>query len=306
MDWGSVPPEARPARVREALEAGDLEALHALTIHHLTAWGRAGAAVSRHTLRSYRSALRGFLSWLRRRGLEGEALARAVLDPTEDLGALYLRHLEERGAKPGTVNARRAALSAFYRALIWARAATRDPFQLAPVRRDPVPRHEKRRPYEEHEVRRLLEVASPVERALVLLGAQGGLRVSEAVRLRWEDVELEAARMRVLGKGRKVATVLIPKGLKEALEALPHREGPVLPYATEAKARKALRDLAKRAGVPYRGFHALRHYCGTYLYRATKDLQTVARHLRHSQIQTTSVYAKWSEDQVRGLLDSWA
>lgn len=304
--WDGLSRDERRQRALEALLQGDLDGLYGLLRFHLATYGRAGARVSPHTLRSYRSALRAFLRWARERGLEGEALVRAVEDPPEDLAAGFLRSLEEAGAKPASVNQRRAALRAFWEALRWAGVALANPFAEAPARRDPVPRWEKRRPYEEHEVRRLLEGANPPERALVLLGAQGGLRVSEAVNLRWEDVDLQGGRMRVRGKGRKEATVLLPRGLREALQVLGPGEGPILPWRTDEAARRALRDLCRRTGVPYRGYHALRHYCGTHLYRATRDLQTVARHLRHSGIATSTIYAKWSEDDIRGLMEGWA
>lgn len=304
--WDVLPPSRRREKALALLREGDLEGLHGLLAHHLRTYGRAGARASRHTLRAYRSALRAFLGYLRERGLEGEELAAVVAEPPEGLGASFLRHLEEGGLGPASVNARRAALRAFYEALRWAGVTGANPFAEAPTRRDPVPRWEKRRPYEEAEVRRLLEAAQgPEERLLVLLGAQGGLRVSEAVGLRWADVDLEGGRMRVRGKGRKEATVLLPRGLWEALQASRKPEGPILPWRTTEGARRALRRLAQRAGVPYRGYHALRHYCGTHLYRATRDLQTVARHLRHAGVNTSAIYAKWNEEDVRGLMAEW-
>lgn len=305
MVWAVLSKDERRGRALEALRKGDLRTLLDLMEHHLRTWGRAGAKASPNTLRSYRSAVRGFFAWLQGMGLEGEALAQAVASPSEDLGAAYLRHLEEEGLKPASVNQRRAALKAFYEALKWAGVAERNPFSEAPTRRDPVPKWEKRRPYEEGEVARLLEAATPEERLLVLLGAQGGLRVSEAVGLRWENVDLEARRMRVVGKGRKEASVLIPGGLARALEEAKKEEGPVLPWRSDDAARRALKRLCQRAGVPYRGYHALRHYCGTHLYRSTRDIQTVARHLRHSGIATTTIYAKWGEEEAKRVLEAW-
>ena len=55
-----------------------------------------------------------------------------------------------------------------------------------------------------------------------------------------------------------------------------------------------------------RGFHALRHSCGTRLYEATKDLLVVQRHLRHSSARTTELYAHLAEGDYHdaiGLLE---
>ncbi|WP_287417710.1 site-specific integrase [Oceanithermus sp.] len=306
--WGAVKPERRAEKVRAMLEAGDRAGLWALVKHHLMTWGRAGAATSPHTLRTYRTGLNSFLDYLAELGLEGELLAEAVLDPSEDLGAEYLRHLQRHHA-PATVNNRRAAARAFYRALQWARATQTNPFDLAPTVRDPTPRHEKRRPYEDDEIKRLTREADPHERVMVLLGAQGGLRISEAARLRWDDVDLGAKRITIRdGKGGKTASVLIPKGLRAALRALRKAEPEgehVLPWRTPASIRRRLKALCDRAGVRYKGYHALRHYCGTYIYQQTGDLNTAARQLRHSQLQTTAIYAKWAEEMARELLDGW-
>lgn len=305
LDWDRMSREERAQAARTMLIQGDLEGLGDLLLHYLRTWGRSGANLSPNTARSYLSALRLYWRWLKAR--HGDRAGEVAAAPSEEVGAAFARELEAQGIRPSSVNQRRAALRAFYDALAWAGATQANPFRHVPSRRDPVPRWEKRLPYEEREVRALLEGADPHERLLVLLGAQGGLRISEALRLRWEDVDLVGGRMRVLGKGRKEATVLIPRGLLEALEAIPpqERQGHVLPWRSDDAARKALRGLCARAGVPYRGYHALRHYCGTHLYRATRDLQTVARHLRHSGIATSTIYAKWAEDQIRDVLGRW-
>ena len=44
---------------------------------------------------------------------------------------------------------------------------------------------------------------------------------------------------------------------------------------------------------------------GTELYRATTSLDTVARHLGHANVETTRVYAKWADEQLRTVLQTW-
>ncbi|WP_237724998.1 tyrosine-type recombinase/integrase [Deinococcus alpinitundrae] len=75
--------------------------------------------------------------------------------------------------------------------------------------------------------------------------------------------------------------------------------------ATQTAARQRLRLLAKKAGVTYRGWHALRHYAGTRLVAQTGSLEHAARHLGHSSIETTRVYAKWSDQTLNDALAGW-
>lgn len=303
--WGVLKGDKRAARARELLEAGDREGLWALVLHHLTTWGRAGARTSRNTERAYRAGLNAFLDYLAGLGLSGSDLAAVALEPGTDLGAEYLRHLERKGLSPGTVNNRRAAAAAFYRALRWTGATTADPFSDVPAVRDPTPRHEKRQPYSAAEVRALVAAATPHERVMVLLGAQAGLRVSEITALTWDTVDLKAKKLRVTGKGGKTGTVGIPKGLLAALDALEPRAGYVVPWRRAQTVRERLERLCERAGVRYLGVHSLRHHAGTEVYRKTRNLDAAAKQLRHSQIATSAIYAKWSEDLMGNVLEEW-
>nr|WP_281416261.1 tyrosine-type recombinase/integrase [Deinococcus aestuarii] len=61
---------------------------------------------------------------------------------------------------------------------------------------------------------------------------------------------------------------------------------------TPEAARGRLRTLCKREGIPYLGLHALRHTAGTRLVRAGFQLQDVAEHLGHSDVQTARTYGK--------------
>ena len=50
--------------------------------------------------------------------------------------------------------------------------------------------------------------------------------------------------------------------LSTALSALGGTTGRILPYS-DVRARARLQKVCKRAGVPYKGVHTLRHYAGT-------------------------------------------
>ena len=66
-----------------------------------------------------------------------------------------------------------------------------------------------------------------------------------------------------------------------------------------------MRRLCALAGVTYMGTHSLRHQAGTRLYRQTNDLEMVARHLGHSELETARIYAKWSDKRLAESVDGW-
>jgi len=312
--WAALPPEELKRRAARAANARDLEELWALSEAYLFLHGSKGARASRHTLRTYRRGIEDLLE-----GWQHENLLR----PARDAGVLYIRRLEatpnpETGARPqaSTLQVKLAAARTLYRALRWSGATEARPFEDVRVARDPTPPWEKRRPYGDREVERLLELAEPAERVMVLLGAHAGLRISEMTALRWEELDLAHGELRVeAGKGGKRARVRMTRRLRDALEALrdapaaPNRQRGselVLPWGTD-HARTHFRRLCQRAGVEYAsaGVHGLRHGAGTRYYRQTHDLGRVAAHLRHADIQTTRIYAKIDQDAIGEDIDDW-
>ncbi|WP_281260159.1 tyrosine-type recombinase/integrase [Deinococcus planocerae] len=298
--WAELPGDELRRRGVTAARERDRATLWDLTVAHLMTLGREGAQVSPRTLRTYRVGAEHWLDYAGERAV-------AILRPARNAGPLFVRRLEARGLSPSTVRAYLAGARALYAALRWAGATDLDPFSDARAARDKTPAWEKRQPYEEHEVQALLGAGDARTRALVLLGAHGGLRVQEIVGLRWRDVNLEAGTARVLGKGRKVRTVNLSRSLVTALGVLGADVHPELFVvgATADAARRRLRLVCARAGVPYRGVHALRHYAGTRMVRAGLSLHDAARHLGHSSIETTQTYAKWADDSLKRALEGW-
>lgn len=294
-------PGDRRRRATTAAASRDPEELWSLTKAYATLHGDAGAKGSDHTERAYERGVRDLVkAW------EGENLVR----PDRDAAALYVRRLEDAGRSASTVRVRLAAARMLYRALRWAGVTEAAPFEGVRPARDPTPPWDKRQPYSEGELDRLLQHAGPVDRALLLLGAHAGLRVFEATALEWRDVDLPGRSLTVrFGKGGKAGRVVMSRTLAEALSDLKETgSGPEdrpLPFGP-TRARQRIEALSRRAGAPYRGVHALRHYSGT---RAAKEhdgnLLPVAQHLRHSNTETTRVYAKWSDETLRRSVGEW-
>ncbi|HUG29068.1 MAG TPA: tyrosine recombinase [Candidatus Limnocylindria bacterium] len=173
------------------------------------------------------------------------------------------------------------------------------------------------------EVERLL--AAPAEdaqldRALLELLYAAGLRISEALNLDLEDLSLDGAFVRVIGKGDRerlvpvgeVALDAIRAWLAEARAALvaahhvePVRGGPLLLGRSGRRlARQQAWAMVKRAaagaGLSSRvSPHTLRHSFATHLLEGGADLRIVQELLGHASISTTQLYTHVTGERIR-------
>lgn len=296
--WVDLLPDDRRRQATAAAQIKDAETLWSLLEAYLATYGAAGAKLSAHTLRSYERGLVVFLEYANTQALN-------VIRPGRDAGARWIRSLEADNLSPSSVRVRLAAARMLYRALRWAGATESDPFADVQAAKDPTAAWDKRSPYGHDEVEALIHQAEPRDRVLVLLCAHGGLRVSEALAVTWPDIDLVGRALVVRkGKGGKQRRVTISDRLRQALDAIKQTDGRVLQWS-DVRARARLEQLCDRVAVPYKGVHALRHYAGTRLMQQTKNLEYVARHLGHSNIETSRIYAKWSDDTLRETLGDW-
>ena len=184
-----------------------------------------------------------------------------------------------------------------------------DPCADCHVPHDPTPPWDKRMPYNDDDLAAMLQATAdnPDNHALILLGAHAALRASECVNLRWADVNLTGRDLTIRhGKGGKARTVAMSTSLKQALQTLSRNpDGWVLPYRAPQSAWRHITAVCDRAGVAPKGMHSLRHSAGTRLFAETHDLEETARHLGHVKLETTRIYAKWSDKRLRETLSRW-
>jgi len=308
--WALLPEDERRRRAVQACVDHDAGALSRIALAWLADNGRRHSGVSPYTQRNYAQSIADLVHAWRSVNL---------LHPPERAAKRWVSHLEAAGKRdkatgrpcplaPSTVKLRVAAARTLYAALRDARATTADPFKDIHAASDPTPRHEKRKPYPDADVDRLLVVAEGDDRLLVLLGAHAGLRIAEILALRWEHIDPRAGELRVeRGKGGKDRTVPLSSTLAAELGAQrpPSGVGTILPYRSSFSARYRLQALAARAGVPYRGLHSLRHTAGTRLVAETGSIELAAGLLGHSSLDTARVYAKWSDKGLRAVLGGW-
>lgn len=165
-------------------------------------------------------------------------------------------------------------------------------------------------------------LAAPEQGALALrdtamleLVYAAGLRVSEVVRLRGEQVNLEAGFVRVVGKGSKERVVPVGTRARSALleylaEARPtlagRRASPYLFLTVRGRPMSRIRfwqivrHYALRAGVPGKvSPHTLRHAFATHLVEGGADLRAVQTMLGHADITTTQIYTHVARERLR-------
>ncbi len=171
---------------------------------------------------------------------------------------------------------------------------------------------------EDDHVRRLLAACPQTfegtrNRALIALLSDSGLRVTEALRLRREDVHTATRTLTIrAGKGQKdgigffgvLAGTLLDRWMAARPQAREHealfcdRAGQPM---TRYTVLKILHRLSTKAGLPHKvGPHALRHFAGTSLLRRTGDLELVRRVLRHESLAMALKYAHLTGVDVAG------
>ena len=296
--WGDLSSEERKRRAVLAVRDQDADTLWTLTEAYLTLHGSSGTAISPRTLKAYRWAVNRYLTYA---GVQAVNLLRA----TSSDGVRFVRTVEAEGLSASSTRVQLAGVRLFYAALRWADATQAAPFNDVKPVREKTAAWDKRSPYTHDEVQALLEHADERMQALILLCAHAGLRISEALAIRRVDVNLDGRELTVRhGKGGKQRRVVIGETLIRALNRLPEQPGSLIGGSYPAAVER-LRRLCLRAGVAYRGYHALRHYAGTRLTREGASLDDVARHLGHSVLETARIYAKWSDESLRRRVNHW-
>jgi len=175
------------------------------------------------------------------------------------------------------------------------------------------------------DVRRLLEEGvigdgpAPLrDRALLELLYSTGARISEAVGLAVDDLDLEAKAVRLFGKGGKTRVVPVGSFAAGAVEAYLVRARPALAAGgrgtpalfLNARGRRlsrqsawaVLRAAAERAGLADAAHvspHTLRHSFATHLLQGGADVRVVQELLGHASVTTTQIYTMVTPDLLR-------
>lgn len=269
---------------------------------------------SQNTLAAYQSDLRAFARWL---ALER---ARGLREADEvDLGD-YLGVLVKQGRKPRSTARLLSCLRQFYQHL-----QRQGLIECDPSARLDSPRLGRPLPgsLSEQEVERLLaapdvsEARGHRDRTMLEVLYATGLRVSELITLRPDQVSLTQGVVRILGKGGRER--LVPLGDEASHWLRDYLRGPradllgartsdyLFPTGrSEHMTRQAFWLLIKRyaieAGVTTPlSPHTLRHAFATHLLNHGADLRVVQLLLGHSDLSTTQIYTHVARERLRQL-----
>lgn len=162
------------------------------------------------------------------------------------------------------------------------------------------------------EVKRLIElVPNSKHRLMIALAYGAGLRISEVLNLRIEDIDPDEMVLFVRqGKGKKDRVTVFPEVLKDQLRtwSLGKRTGELL-FPSERGGKLAARSLQKVFGRALKAadikkkasFHSLRHSFATHLIEDGVNLRYVQEMLGHSSIRTTQIYTKVTKPALRRI-----
>jgi integrase/recombinase XerD len=270
--------------------------------------------LSRNTLDAYGRDVRRFLDFLEKSGIGGlEDVAK--LDVLSFMIAARKQGLSERSA------ARlQTTLRNLYRFLVREKFITENPLDALES-----PKLTKKLPYvlSEHDVELLLDLVDPStlrglrDKAMLEMLYATGLRVSELVTLRLDQLSLEVGCVRVLGKGDKERVVPIGEVAQGFLRIYLHDgrsrilKNRISPYVfVNARggglSRQAFWKIIKRYGT-LSGIggrltpHTLRHCFASHLLDRGADLRSVQTLLGHVDISTTQIYTHVSRERLKKL-----
>jgi integrase len=149
------------------------------------------------------------------------------------------------------------------------------------------------------------------DRTLILIAYRHGLRVSELVALRWDQVDLKAGLLHVARLKNGIASTHPIRGPElRALREL-KRDYPSSPYLfvselggpmTPATVRKLITRAGEKAKLPFPIHpHMLRHSTGYKLANDGHDTRSIQQYLGHRNITHTVRYTELSPERFKGF-----
>ena len=300
---------------------------------HITAFLRERLPIeqeaSQHTSDTYSYAFQNLFNFVSEK-LKIKPSAIQIEHIDAPLVLAFLEHIQKsRGNGPRTRNARLTAIKSFMRFV-----EHRVPSALEQIRCiHAIPNKKTDIRLVNHlsklECQAVLDAPDPTtrfgirDRAMIHLCVTAGLRVSELVGLRVDDITFEAnyVDVYVRGKGRKHRILKLWKAVAGSIRAwLTIRGEADVPELFLSANRKQL----TRAGFEYLlqkyvslasnhctslnqkniSPHVLRHTCALNILQATKDIRKVALWLGHESIQTTEDYLRVDVTEKIGMLEA--
>jgi len=270
--------------------------------------------LSRNTIISYQEDLNTYINFLKNR--HTDSLGKTTKDDIIN----FMLYQKDKGLSANSTARRLAAIKVFYRFLVRERILKDDPTSLIDS-----PKLWKKIPdtLSLNELDALLKQPNIRDRqgirdrAILETLYATGMRVSEAVNLKVDNVNLEIGFLRCIGKGNKER--VIPVG-KKAIISIQRYLGVSRPQLLNKKesdflflnrfgkkiSRQSLWKMVKRYArqarikKPMRP-HILRHSFATHLLERGADLRSVQEMLGHANISTTQIYTHINKERLKTI-----
>lgn len=157
----------------------------------------------------------------------------------------------------------------------------------------------------------LKSISNKKHRLLVALAYGAGLRISEVVKLRRQDVDIDSLTITVRqSKGKKDRLTLLPESLVKDLQPMmdaknineyifeSNRGG----HLSEASGQKIFYRALKETKIKKSAtFHSLRHSFATHLLENGVDVRYVQELLGHANIRTTQIYTHVTNPNIKNI-----
>ena len=286
---------------------------------------------------STRLSLEGFAQWLERRqliatmgevaldqllkgGAEPPVTTLDVREVTLQQIGDYLAHKKRLGLSASSIKLIVVAIKIFFRWLLARGRVAQDVAEPMSL-----PRTERFLPetMNELQVDRLLDGVldgtphALRDRAMLELLYASGLRVSELVNARLENLDLDARIIRVTGKGNKMRLVPVGKRAIDSIKTYLDGERPQFvkkktgsevflsergSKLTTVRIWQIVKRTAKHAGLDLNVYpHLLRHSFATHLLSNGADLRIIQEMLGHADISTTEIYTHVDQQRLKAV-----
>lgn len=263
--------------------------------------------LSKNSILSYLNDLKSFLEYLKHNKIE-------VLEVTSETIRDFLKSLKNNNYSKTSMAHKVTVLKSFYKFLTSKKYLKFDPTEVIDL-----PKLDQHLPNyltlkEVDSILKTINIDDPIgnrDHLLFNLLFDTGLRISEALNLTLNDINLNAGSLIVMGKGSKSRVVLLSGLLKKELAVYLSNFRPILlntaktnylflnkkgSKITRGVAFINLKKYAKIAGINKQlSPHILRHSFATALLENSADLRAIQTLLGHADINTTQIYTHVSK-----------